>query len=435
MHARNAIGLLGIASAIWIGLSGTAPAAPITSGMGPGGIGTLGVASSGPVLWLDAEDITGVSNNTHFATWSDSSTNGNNATNNDTTTLYRTNQINGRPVVALTATSTGVNELTAGAVNGRTFIATLRLDAGAPSPSPCCNGLFGDVGIDAGLRYRPTGSFDWDVTSPIGGGAFFINGTSTKFVSSNVWHTLTAQGSLTAHANLGIGQYVVSGADEREIQGDIGEVIVYDQTLNSAERQIVDSYMGAKYALTVTNDRYTGDTVAGYDRDVFGIGRVDSGNQSALSTGAAGFGIEAASLDDGDFVLAGHDAISNALVGDDLTGTGLTTRWNRIWYVDKTGNTDATLAFDFSDAGLTLSDDFGTLALLYRSGTSGDFVKLALTALISGDTISFAVPDALLSNGFYTLGIAQVPEPSTLALLALAGVAMVGRTRRRTRRA
>ena len=31
-------------------------AAPITSGTGPGGIGALGFASQGPVLWLDANN-------------------------------------------------------------------------------------------------------------------------------------------------------------------------------------------------------------------------------------------------------------------------------------------------------------------------------------------------------------------------------------------
>ena len=53
------------------------------------------------ILWLDASAITGLNNNDPVATWSDRSGNGNDATQATATNrpLYKTNIVNGKPVV------------------------------------------------------------------------------------------------------------------------------------------------------------------------------------------------------------------------------------------------------------------------------------------------------------------------------------------------
>ena len=57
--------------------------------------------------------------------------------------------------------------------------------------------------------------------------------------------------------------------------------------------------------------------------------------------------------------------------------------------------------------------------LLYRAGDSGAFSDLGLMGTFgSGDEVTFAVDGVHLASGEYTLGVASVPEPGTLVLLA-----------------
>src|SRR5262245_20773766 len=76
-------------------------ATPITSGRGPGGVGQLGVANSGPLVWLNANTIVQAVN-TKVNTWNDISLNGKNATADaGSLNTFQTNVRNGNPVVRL----------------------------------------------------------------------------------------------------------------------------------------------------------------------------------------------------------------------------------------------------------------------------------------------------------------------------------------------
>jgi len=138
--------------------------------------------------------------------------------------------------------------------------------------------------------------------------------------------------------------------------GKMAEFVVFDSVLNSAQEGIVQNNLSSKYdrALTTGVNRYDGDTSGNgeYDRDVFGVGRVD-GSNAQTSGGMSGFGIEetGSSLGTDEWLLAGHKVETNSIV----TAEGLSgyTRWDRSWYVDETGDVTALLAFDFSDTGLT----------------------------------------------------------------------------------
>lgn len=224
--------------------------------------------------------------------------------------------------------------------------------------------------------------------------------------------------------------------------GDMAEVLIYDRTLNTAERVITENYLASKWGITMAdNDRYAGDTVSNgdYDFDVFGIGQdvVTSAPRDPDSVGdvvnispagklasSAGGGIALAeanaSLADGEYLLAGHDGAAHSLVASDLPASA-GQRWARVFYLDVTGELDAVLSFDFASAPeLGMPNSPAGYTLLYRSGTSGMFTDLQLTGQVSGSLVQFNLNGMTDANdGFYTLGVNVIPEPSTMLACAI----------------
>jgi hypothetical protein len=228
-------------------------------------------------------------------------------------------------------------------------------------------------------------------------------------------------------------------APARYFWGQMGEILIYDRTLNTAERVITDNYLSAKWGTAMAaNEKYLGDANADHDFDVFGIGEDAAGTVSpagslaASGGGALGLTELNSSLDIGDYALAGHSGEAHGFTTADLPATA-DSRWTRDYYLDVTGTLDARLAFDFGDAGLGLPSDPDGYTLLYRAAPTGPFTDTGIAGAVSGDSVAF---DLLaldtLDDGFYTIGTAVVPEPTSLALLGAAAAGLVrGRGRRR----
>ncbi len=431
---------------------------PITGGTGPGGVGRTAV-SSPLVLWLKADAITGLSDGQDVGTWANSVTHAGkagDATVANTAPTFENaagDLKNGNPVVNF---SGRVDNSTGDVLSGTgTFTAekTMFIVAQQRTVSPssnCCQGGI-STGIDAnGLVPNGGGgnwSTDWagagtNVGSPdrIGNWAvvsgLYNNSTDPR---TRIWvdgagaytnSQSTARGVAATDYRLGARR---NDGDNlgRFLDGNIAEVVVYNGLLNDAERVIVENYLSSKWNVPLgANDFYSGDTPAAgdYDRDVFGVGRVNAANETRNS-GAAGFGIFAPGLDDNQWVLAGHKVPVNSLTGADMQPTFL--RWDRVWYVDATGRPDVTLGFDFSDGGLTPPAQ-GVYALLFSPTSAFNFTVLPVGATVSGDTVTFNLPGSLLNDGYYTLGI--VPEPASLALLLVGAAFVAGNGRRRRRR-
>ena len=302
------------------------------------------------------------------------------------------------------------------------------------------DGIIGYNNADKGIRRYPAGYW----RSASGGsdgndfaynnGLMFINGVATNAAGVNVPHILVAtrgSGHDNSYGSTALGQYFYSA--DRAYNGDIAEVIVYDRKLNLAEISVVENYLSAKYDIGIdaAADHYAGDESAqgDYDLDVIGIGRIDSANE-LTDASAMGLGISAVggSLGDDEWVMAGHKTPVNSWVTDDVPAPA-NQRWDRAWYIDVDGLVDTELTFDFSAAGLTPPEPGAPLALLYSPTNAFAFEVLALGPTASGDQFTFALPAALLSDGYYTL--AAVPEPSTCALLILAALGLVPFGRRR----
>ncbi|MBK7752253.1 MAG: hypothetical protein IPI41_06495 [Flavobacteriales bacterium] len=114
----------------------------------------------------------------------------------------------------------------------------------------------------------------------------------------------------------------------RNVDGDIAEVVAFNAPLNSAQRLIVNNYLGAKYARTLSSgDIFVQDNVGNgnYDHDVAGIGRVNSSNMQTDSRGSGIVQISKAGysgLSDDEFLIWGHDngGLGTFGVGDLPTG-------------------------------------------------------------------------------------------------------------------
>ena len=444
---RSSFFVLGVSLGLMLGIVPSVLAVPTTGGNGPGGF-VAQSPTSDMTLWLKG-DAGVTTSGSDVLSWADQSGRSNNAIGDTLKPTYTAN-INGVPVLSFAA---GEQKLIAGGATAATIIAVNRSNI-----SNNLQGLIGQTPGDFGLR---TSSSNWQAngnsgnfTGESGGagsplrGLMYINGTqsTTGAYTLGVPHMLVADRSnSSAHtfSQLGIGAYFTAFAG-RDFQGEIGEIVIYNRLLNTAEQDIIENHLNAKYNIGLTStDYYSGDAPGtDFDFDVIGIGRNNATSQ-VLNAGAAGFGMEAAGgaspgdLNDGEFIMAGHN---NAVMGlVDVSSSPLLEgqRWTRIWNVDTNGNeVDATLGFNFDDAGLGGSFEANAgYQLLYSSDADFEnFQILELGFSIDGsNTISFSVPSGLLQDGFYTLGIGVglVPEPGSMLLLSgMLGCVLTARRRK-----
>lgn len=121
--------------------------------------------------------------------------------------------------------------------------------------------------------------------------------------------------------------------------GDVTEIIVFNNKINTAQRIIIQNYLAAKYGLSLTaNDTYNKDDPGNgnYDHDVAGIGRVDVSN---IHNDAQGTGIvrilNPTGLADDEFLIWGHDnGVQQAIETIDVP-VGVQARFGRVWRVSE----------------------------------------------------------------------------------------------------
>lgn len=234
--------------------------------------------------------------------------------------------------------------------------------------------------------------------------------------------TITYDGTIREYVDLKIGRQ----ADE-EFDGWIAEVIVFNKALNDAERIIVDNYLAAKYGIDdLTNDYYAFSN--SHPNEVSGIGQINSTTkESAVSSEILGIGVDAADLDDGDFVFFGHDggAIDNWIVTEQPLADTNFVRLEREWVVDITGtpgvatiSIDTTLlpakpaAFDFYYLWLDADGDFtsGATPYLLSAVTDSSIYQATGLNLEDGIYASISLHRSVINfsptvfNGFETNG-------------------------------
>jgi hypothetical protein len=212
------------------------------------------------------------------------------------------------------------------------------------------------------------------------------------------------------------------------LNGDLAELIFYNNPLNQAQRIIVSNYLSAKYALPhTTGNIYVQDDPANgdHDHDVAGIGRV---SPTAQHTDARGSGLVriygATGLGNNEFLIWGHQ---NGLLGTwgstDHPPT-LQGRWFRVWRVSEVNQSGfpvdvGAVTMDFDLTGFTpiTATDIRLLVDTDNDGIFADEIPIGPPTAAGGNIYRFSGVTALANGRRFTLGTinyTQTPLPIEL---------------------
>ena len=368
----------------------------------PGGVS----GASTNQLWLDANQLT-LSNGSFVSNWIDKSGKGNDAKAQYSYNMpiFKTNMINGLPAIQFNGVDDRLKTGAISALNTNKITSFAVFTSDDTDPGVLYRYAYATGGGDSYLSQFIYGQYYTPASSEL---TYIVRNASstpppqkinkTSFtgslnISSLVWDGSTSlkgyyNGSLVGSiagsnsnpgGNLGIG----IGANFKDAPNYmkclIAEKITYSKALSSAEVNIVENYLAAKYNISIANDKYAFEATARFD--VIGIGQESDGSNLSAK-GLSTLGLSVASLANGDYILAGHNNAGYAPNTTDVP-VGLT-RFNQVWRADVSG----------APGLITVTYDVTT----YGLGQTGTY-KL----LVDGDGV-FAT-GATSYNGVYSSGI------------------------------
>lgn len=223
------------------------------------------VPTTNLALWLNAGDISGLSDGQSVGTWPDSSGQARHFTSDAASApTYHTGVLNGRPVVRFS----GAQWLTTGSF-ASSFTAieiyiVVKIDADPPAAS-------GNTGIWGGWA---TGAYpshypwtDGIIYEGFGSNTRYSVGNPTPSLASwNVYNVRSSATNWSAHLNgtslYSTGSNTVSinngthyiGADfnrQYGLKGDVAEVVIYSDIMSTGDREAIHTYFADKYGLTI----------------------------------------------------------------------------------------------------------------------------------------------------------------------------------------
>lgn len=232
---------------------------------------TYHFTKDGLKLWLKADAITGLADDDPVATWNDSSGNGNNATQATEANkpLYKTNILNGQPVVRFDGTNDFLRKTSAAGLAAATaasaFAVVRVVDTGgtpyicnyaadkitfyATSAEHLAIQSSGDIGYSV-HRLAVSQAATWVVASATIDRALATN-EAKLWVNSTPGDTYDANANNTVAFGAGAWTVGASDSDAALFNGDIAEVLVYNSALSIPQLQQVNRYLGNKYGITV----------------------------------------------------------------------------------------------------------------------------------------------------------------------------------------
>ena len=301
---------------------------------GPGGVGN----SSNLEAWMDAARLTGLSNNDPVSSWTDFSGNNNHATQATGVRqpLYLTNQVNSQPSIRFDGMNDFFNFNSHLQNNALTFFSVYQTSV--PNGRTILNTQNHYIfhqNQNIRTNYINPGS-QIAVLSPASTSYVIVEASTNSDSLSGTVNLKSADRSTTGsrtqlrgNLNSTIGTFNSS----LYFNGNITEIIVYNQNLNSARKNIISNYLGAKYNSTTPVNLYSYRT--SYNNDVLGIGQEADGSHT-VARGLDSLEISnPTTLNNGDYLLIGNDG-ADFSTSASVPG-GIVERWNRVWRVDKTG--------------------------------------------------------------------------------------------------
>lgn len=386
-------------------------------------VGLGGVGSSTNLdIWLDASKLT-LSNNDPVTSWTDLSGNDNHAEQISVTNqpTFVTNQINGFPAIEFDGTDDYL-DFTNNLTTDATTIFTVNLSDGTSLKAVVAtekHSLNTEYFNSTAVYYSPfqknsisksqgqyslyslqTGS------NPTTGSLFLTNGANTKSLTRNSFYnrSFSSVGASYNPTNAGLFQ-----------DGQIAEIVIFNEELNSAKRKIVSNFLAAKYDLTPEENLYAYSSTHG--TEVIGVGQEADGNHTS-SRGIDSLSISnPSSLSDAEYLFVGSDGASFSTSVN--TGLLASQRWTRVWRAGVTGS-PGTIDLTFYLGSNDFAVDPNDYAILVEDD-DGDFTNLGTSIQESGrvydpinKTVSFT--GITLNDGdYFTLAEKASVTPSVVA--------------------
>lgn len=405
----------------------------------PAGIGNKTGANGQPrlVLWLDASSL-GLNNNDPVDIWYDRSGNGNNASapTPGQRPSFKTNYINGLPAVSFDAGNSNILNFDGNILVGTdltaTFVAARRVNGyqlfvGGTQNVTNRNMHIGWLNTGTGFLCNHWGNDIW--TNVNGGAGSGVN--SFGIFTNRLGSTESAPQRRLYQNGLEIGNISnpsqllsYEGAGLASFLGtyyynvDIAEVVFYAKAINPAQHVILNTYLSAKYNISLDDGTNYFTNPDGYVIDLVGIGTTNGIIKHTETDNSAPGNILlkelSGSLDEtNEFIFAAHNGTPHGIDNSDLpdlTPITLTNRWARVYYIERiqngtidAGSTDVSIGFDFTGTGIT-PNSTKLYYLLYRSGTSGTFsVVSGGTGIVNEGKVWFNITNANFNTGYYTI--------------------------------
>lgn len=422
---------------------------------GPGGV------STNLQLWLRADAGTNdPTNGVDVTSWSDQSGQGNNADDDFNANIhppsYVTNGTNFNPHIAFTVANTTFLTIPDAAglnpTNQALFVAGTM--GSATQAFASFVGKTEDFAWNEGwtmarentnVIYHKNNSGDAttvaETTFPQGDPTLYLaysNGTNDSIninfrdlngIATNT-PTLQTTQPVIIGASMGGGNTDVTA----HLDGNIGEIVMFNDDLTSTQRQQVATYMAIKYGITLdqtaatnyiwsdgTTVLWNGTTNSTHNNDVAGIGSDDAScfvQKQSKSVNAGeiltiGLGAVAATNlanvnsfgDNGDYLIWGNDAGTTAQATANVADvpSTISERMSRVWKVQDTGLVGETeLQFDLTGLGYSVAD--ATAFSLLVGGTATMATATVITGgTLNGNILSFTGVD-LTDGQFFTIG-------------------------------
>lgn len=418
---------------------------PVFSQTGPGGVGSTN-GSSSLVLWLDANAVSG-SNGASITNWPDKSGYGYNFSGGNGATLTKP-ATNGKAALTFNGTSHYFERTYTANISPTSYTVFTAANVTSTGNYKAILSNRDDPPQSGFILYATPTDNDWSYWTGTGTGwnqigvvnsthgfwasqvMTFNNATNDKELYVNEGTAFTSNDAYSNNTTrpFRIGAGVNESTPDFYYSGDIGEVIIFNTVLNSAQRVIVQNYLAAKYNFTlVNNDLFVNDNAGNgnFDTDVAAIGRIDASNQHTDAQGSIVRILNAGGLGDGEFLFWGHN--NGLLQGSNTTDvpSGVAARFDRVWRANEVNTSGSAIdvgsidiRWDLNNLGPVTVTDLRLLVDTDNDGVFTDETPISGATSLGGGIYAFTGVTAITNSVRFTLATinsAQTPLPIELA--------------------
>ena len=174
-----------------------------------------------------------------------------------------------------------------------------------------------------------------------------------------------------------------------DFNGDVSEIIVYNQSLSNADRQAIETYLNIRYGINipVASHNYYSHTaypedIAGLGQEIFNEGYSQDSSFSVNNSSILSI-YNPADMIDGEYLVWGHDGGSVFPVNTGIPAS-VNNRLDRIWRVEETGDVGS----------VTIKMNLANLVRCGGSLVAGDF-----ELLIDGADTDFSDATTITASG------------------------------------